>query len=776
MAVESEDRAIQSRVLTSAPSRLLPLLILGLLVIGACIFIFSLCVTRPYIGTDVEYKDGAWVVTFVDYGGLAADNGIQPGDSVVEVDGRPAEELTGDILRPSSALKVVSQGGEEKLITVSGGTPSSAALFEPISFFIISIMLWSIGFLVFIKRPESKQALLFYLLTLIIGVALTALPAAIREILGMRELEVIAALSIPPLFLHFFLTFPKERRIIWHGKNVMPLVYLPALILLILYATFGYKDQIFFTWFRWIILAYLGLGLFLGTAILVHSYLIADSYRIKQQTKIVMAGTLIAVLPFLFLACIPELARGSTFVPPEFSVLGIIFVPLSIGYAILRHRLMDIDLIVKRGVIYGILLLLLASGYVLLAFLLHALLGPLSDTTRILIIVAYSLLVILTFAPLKARLQRVVDRYLFKDRYDYKQAIRSISASLASFTDVSLSARFLAESIPRILGLSGAYLVLQSASGRPEIMAKSGKFAPEIDGSLLAWAKGLKEGDLFPNFAGGHSGVAYFIPLKIRDRQVGLLCVGEKRARVNFTHDDISFLFTLSDQIGVTIESTMLATEVKEQAKKLEDSYHELQQYASSLEAAGKRLEEAYLNMIRTLALTLEARDPYTRGHSERVAQWACRISLELRLSPEEVQKIELAAKLHDISKVGIPDDILQKPGPLDTWERAELELHPTRSVEILRFLDFLEPVLPIIEAHHEWYDGSGYPNGLKGEEIPLGARILAVADAYDAMTSARSYRPPYTTAEVIEKLKQGAGVQWEPDAVEALLRLLSTE
>jgi len=141
-------------------------------------------------------------------------------------------------------------------------------------------------------------------------------------------------------------------------------------------------------------------------------------------------------------------------------------------------------------------------------------------------------------------------------------------------------------------------------------MSKSGKFAPERDQSLLALAEGLREEDLFPHLADRHSGVAYFIPLKIRARQVSLLCIGEKAARVNFTHDDISFLFTLSDQAAATIESTMLATEVKEQAKKLEDSYHELQQYASSLEATTKRLEEAYLSMTRTLILALEARDP----------------------------------------------------------------------------------------------------------------------------------------------------------------------
>jgi hypothetical protein len=776
MAGKSESRTIWSRVISPASPRLLPLLILGLLIVGFCILIFSLSVNRPYIGTQVEHKDGSWVVTFVDFGGLAADNGIKPGDSVIEVDGQPAAELTGKVLRPTSELKVVSQGGEEKLITVSGSTPSTDALVEPISFLILSILLWSIGFLVFTKRPESKQALLLYLLTLAIGAALIAVPGDMRDILGMRELQVVMLTLISAMYLHLFLIFPKERQVTWHGRNVMPLVYLPAIILLILFAAFGYREEIVLTWFRYAILAYLGLGLFLGTAVLIHSYLIADSYRYKQQTKIVMAGSLMAVLPFLFLACIPEIAGGSTLVPVEFSVLGIIFVPLSIGYAVLRYRLMDIDLMVRRGVIYGILLLVLAIGYVLFAFLLDELLGPLSETTRIIIIVAYSLVVILFFAPLKERLQRVVDRYLFRDRYDYKQAIRSVGASLASFTDINLSARFLTESIPRILGLSGAYLVLQGASGQPTVMAKSGKFALETDGSLLALAKELKEVDLFPNLAGNQSGVAYFIPLKIRDRQVGLLCVGEKRVPVNFTHDDISFLFTLSDQIGVTIESTMLATEVKEQAKKLEDSYQELQQYASSLEAATRRLEEAYLGMIRTLVLTLEARDSYTRGHSERVSQLVRQIGLELRLSPEEIQEIELAAKLHDISKIGIPDDILQKPGPLDTREKAEMELHPTRAVEILRFLDFLEPVLPIIEAHHEWYDGTGYPNGIKGEEIPLGARILAVADAYDAMASARRYRPPFDTAEIIEQFKQGAGVQWDPDVVKAMLRLLSAE
>jgi len=169
----------------------------------------------------------------------------------------------------------------------------------------------------------------------------------------------------------------------------------------------------------------------------------------------------------------------------------------------------------------------------------------------------------------------------------------------------------------------------------------------------------------------------------------------------------------------------------------------------------------------------LESRASSTWGHSERVAQLCRSIAQELELSPEGIETLDLAAKFHDIGKLAIPDSVFLKPEPLDLQERSEVESHPRRSVQVLCLLPFLQEALPIIEGHHEAWDGSGYPRGLKGEEIPLGARIMAVANAFDTMTCPHPYRPALSRAEAISHLRAGAGVLWDPGVVEAFLRAI---
>ncbi|MDO8472324.1 MAG: HD-GYP domain-containing protein, partial [Dehalococcoidia bacterium] len=209
----------------------------------------------------------------------------------------------------------------------------------------------------------------------------------------------------------------------------------------------------------------------------------------------------------------------------------------------------------------------------------------------------------------------------------------------------------------------------------------------------------------------------------------------------------------------------------REHHVELGKAYEQLQESAIELGRRKKELEDAYLSMARTLILTLESRDPYTRGHSDRVSRLVLRLAPGLGIAGEQLQKLELAARLHDIGKTGVADAVLLKPGEFDPVERAEIESHPTRGVEILRFLDFLKDILPIVESHHEWFNGSGYPRGLKGEGIPLGGRILSVADAYDAMVSKRPYRPALPHDEAIRRLREGAGTQWDPRIVEAFVR-----
>jgi len=185
-------------------------------------------------------------------------------------------------------------------------------------------------------------------------------------------------------------------------------------------------------------------------------------------------------------------------------------------------------------------------------------------------------------------------------------------------------------------------------------------------------------------------------------------------------------------------------------------------------------LERVDFETIQALATTVEAKDTYVHGHSERVLTWAVATARELGLAEERLQTLSRGAELHDIGKLAIPDRILHARRRLTTEEWAIVREHPTRGVSLVRHLGFLKPTHPVILHHHERLDGSGYPEGLRGEGIPLEARIIAVVDAYDAMTSVRPYRRPLSHEEAVEELVRCSGVQFDPRCVEAFLKYIS--
>ena len=178
--------------------------------------------------------------------------------------------------------------------------------------------------------------------------------------------------------------------------------------------------------------------------------------------------------------------------------------------------------------------------------------------------------------------------------------------------------------------------------------------------------------------------------------------------------------------------------------------------------------EDLLLCFVRSLVSTLDAKDPYTRGHSERVALVSRRIGVQLGLPQEDLRDIYLAGLLHDIGKIGVDDQILRKAGPLTREEFEQVKKHPVIGYNILAGLRNLHAVLPGVRNHHEAWSGKGYPDGMKGEAIPLMARIIAVADSYDAMGSDRPYRPGMTLDKLEEILRDGAGVQWDAKIVAA--------
>ena len=185
-------------------------------------------------------------------------------------------------------------------------------------------------------------------------------------------------------------------------------------------------------------------------------------------------------------------------------------------------------------------------------------------------------------------------------------------------------------------------------------------------------------------------------------------------------------------------------------------------------------LERTFLATVEALATALDAKDEYTSTHARWICDLALQVGEELGLDADELKRVELGALFHDIGKIGIPASILMKPGPLTSEERALIERHPELGERILAPIDQLAEVRPIVRACHERYDGQGYPDQLRGEEIPLEARIIFVCDAYHAMTSDRPYRAALATDEALRRLAEAAGSQFDPRVIEACLRVLA--
>lgn len=203
----------------------------------------------------------------------------------------------------------------------------------------------------------------------------------------------------------------------------------------------------------------------------------------------------------------------------------------------------------------------------------------------------------------------------------------------------------------------------------------------------------------------------------------------------------------------------------------LRDRNRELVTMNESLQRTSDRLESSHVSVIAALLGSLAAKERSTPGHSAATMQHALAVAKSLGLGPDEVAAVNLGALFHDIGKIGIPEHILQKPSALTNEEWAEIKTHPVIGANLIGEVPNLEKIRPIVLAHHEHYDGSGYPNGLKGDEIPLAAQIISVADAYEAITSTRPYRPALGHNEAVAELRRVAGSQLNPIVVEAFIR-----
>ena len=226
--------------------------------------------------------------------------------------------------------------------------------------------------------------------------------------------------------------------------------------------------------------------------------------------------------------------------------------------------------------------------------------------------------------------------------------------------------------------------------------------------------------------------------------------------------EDIKLLQIYARQAGSSINNAFLHSLVNTKNEELNNTY--------------AQLKVRYMDTIEVLRLAVDAKDEYTRGHSDRVAYYSTRIGEQMNLTPDDLEKIRIAGIFHDIGKIGTADDILLKTYSLSEEEYAEVKQHPIKGAMILSAVSMFQDIVPIVRHHHEHIDGTGYPDGIKGNEIELFARIISVADAFDAMMSDRHYRKHLSLEESRRQLVQGSGTQFDKQVVDVFLKLIDED
>lgn len=357
---------------------------------------------------------------------------------------------------------------------------------------------------------------------------------------------------------------------------------------------------------------------------------------------------------------------------------------------------------------------------------------------------------------------RTID--LGRESADRLRRMVEISHLLHGETDPKRLLTYVLDVVTEIFRPDRAYIVMVDDEGRikPEVFREPGNLAQQpISSTIIRYAMRERTAVLTEDaisdsrFRDGRSIViggiraAMCVPLETGGNVIGAIYLDSTGKPGRFSPQDLKILNAIAKQAGTALQRAQLL----------------------------EQLERAYLSTVRVMIATVEAKDEYTRGHSERVTAYCMRLADFIGIRGEKLKTLRLAALLHDIGKIGIPDNVLKKPGRLSTQEYDIIKRHPDVGYRIIKNIDSdsADEIARIVRHHHERYDGKGYPDGVKGKNIHIFSRIIAVCDTYDAMTSRRPYRDPLPKEVVVNEMKKGAGTQFDPRLAELMARLLES-
>lgn len=407
----------------------------------------------------------------------------------------------------------------------------------------------------------------------------------------------------------------------------------------------------------------------------------------------------------------------------------------------------------------------------------------------------------------------IIKRLFWKKRYDYQLALKEASKGMVQVTDPELLLKMIARFIDlRIRTRHTGILILEEEKDRYVFKASRGKeriplrlIKLDRDSPLIRWFTPLDSVEpfkkrnvlVYDDLSGWLRDASLFegredlrlelmqikkemerfraavcIPSFYKEKLLGILILGAKLSGAPYTEEDLNLLITLANDAAMAVRNAQLFEDLRK-------TNIELLQKIEDIKSLREKERENYFQTVLALAETIDARDPYTDGHLEKVTHYGMRtaeVLFRARGLPMEddfKETLRTALRLHDIGKVGIPDRILYKTGRLNDKQWTEMRRHPEIGAHILEPLKQLKKVTSIIHHHHENYDGSGYPDGLKADVIPIESRIIAVVDAYHAMTSKRPYRNKLQDDMALEELKKNAGTQFDPEVVDAFLKTI---
>ncbi|MBN1939364.1 MAG: HD domain-containing protein [Candidatus Aminicenantes bacterium] len=630
-----------------------------------------------------------------------------------------------------------------------------------------------VGFFVFTKGPGKPVNRYFFLYNILIFIwnsgdfVIPQLGGNPSAALAYDRFSQVGGILIPPLFIVFYLTltghsFKEISRLpafrLFAALAVVLLCFIPTPLLIKSVEVHPFKEIP-------------GSLLVLEIAVFVASifFCLGHLYKARKMSSpaqrsrltffgfAILVGIFSAVAWFVAISFFPGLSTNFIYV---FEVTYVLLTAV----AILRHHLMNIDVIVKKTVVYTVLSTFVIGIYVAIILVFETIFRSITGEVSLVEKIIAAVIITVTFQPVRLLIEKFIDRLFFRDKYDYQDALAQFTRSLGSVLD-------LRELVNLIVSISGimrakslAVLLRDEELGRFKPIASTG-LPPEIHAvgyddfsdivRKLNTVKNVFTADEIERAAaeGGYPslvretaslGAEVVIPVFVKGELQGILFLGPKLSEEGYDRSDLNLLRTLADEAGIAFENAKLYGDVK----------------------------RTYFETVQALAQAIEASDEYTRGHSDRVTKIAVEIAKRLQLSRDKIDTLKFAGILHDIGKIGVIKEVLHKPGKLSDLEFSLIKLHPKLGEEIIKPVAFLDKIRPIIRHHHERFDGQGYPDGLAGEDIPLMSRIIAVADTFDAMTSHRPYRSALSREVALAEIKKCSGTQLDPKVVVAFLDL----